>query len=390
VASILLADYTFASWLFKLISILWAILPFVLILFFRPLRGLFRPFRDTSRGHRPRHYAYCPPLLQCKSPREDRYPAQLFLFSVSFADALIQPFRAVSSAIHVPLCWAPADFLHATSQTRRRRKQNVCRYKKRATFAGLLRMLFGLFCLSSNPTAYAMPGTNRVLIRGESSLDTTRQQQQVEHVITNLTSNSTEASPDTAHATPTANTAQQTTSQLRNYPHCFIVDTDSKPMCVDSAANRVIVNDLRLVRNYNVIPNHPVKGIAGEPAKAYGYGIFDIELCSDEGHKNTVPLSQAMYVPTSPYNLIPPQLLYAALKANIFDTRRFHHDDKDYVFQYIAKGEQRSGAHSRCSCNPTVSSCFALILASRRSCRKRRSIIIKAVSAGLERPRVRI
>jgi len=43
-------------------------------------------------------------------------------------------------------------------------------------------------------------------------------------------------------------------------------------------------------------------------------------------------------VPTSPYNLIPPQILYKSLGSSGFEARRFDHDDNDYVFRYRRRG----------------------------------------------------
>ena len=56
--------------------------------------------------------------------------------------------------------------------------------------------------------------------------------------------------------------------------------------------------------------------------------------------KITKPYLPAMWVPTCPYNLMPPQLLVRYLKPAGFEVEWFKHDDKTYVFEYRRPGEE--------------------------------------------------
>ena len=95
--------------------------------------------------------------------------------------------------------------------------------------------------------------------------------------------------------------------QLSTMPYCFIADTDSITVALDTGANRVIVNEKNLLTDFRTSKER-VKGLQGKPITAGGQGRICLNLESVDGHVEAINHS-AIYCPTSPYNLAPPQLL---------------------------------------------------------------------------------
>ena len=120
-------------------------------------------------------------------------------------------------------------------------------------------------------------------------------------------------------------------SKINSMPYCFIADTDSITVALDTGANRVIVNDKRLLSDFRRSKER-VKGLQGKPITAGGQGRISLTLESVDGHLEIVN-HLAIYCPTSPYNLAPPQLLVRALKRRGYQARAYH-DDAEYVLQY--------------------------------------------------------
>jgi hypothetical protein len=102
-------------------------------------------------------------------------------------------------------------------------------------------------------------------------------------------------------------------NRLQQIPYCFIADTDSVPYVLDTGANRVILNDVKLLKEFQPCTGS-VKGIGGDPVTLGGVGSLRLPLKSDDGKVNYVTVDDAVYVPTSPYNLVPPQILINKLK----------------------------------------------------------------------------
>ena len=100
--------------------------------------------------------------------------------------------------------------------------------------------------------------------------------------------------------------------QLSTMPYCFIADTDSITVALDTGANRIIVNEKYLLTNFRVSKER-VKGLQGKPITAGGQGRSCLNLESVDGHVEAIN-HLAIYCPTSPYNLAPPQLLVRVLK----------------------------------------------------------------------------
>ena len=74
-----------------------------------------------------------------------------------------------------------------------------------------------------------------------------------------------------------------------------------------------------------------VKGISGTSVAIQGMGQHQLTLKSDNNYKMTIHVD-AVFVPSSPYNIIPPQLLISALKTNGYKAGTATHDNKLYTF----------------------------------------------------------
>ena len=95
---------------------------------------------------------------------------------------------------------------------------------------------------------------------------------------------------------------------LRNEPICFIAGTDSITYAVDSGANYFILNDSHYMSNMK-ITKASIKGIGGKALQMSGSGDHSLLLKSDDGDFDIIPEDHpAVYVLSSPYNLIPPHL----------------------------------------------------------------------------------
>ena len=120
---------------------------------------------------------------------------------------------------------------------------------------------------------------------------------------------------------------------LRQDAFCFVVDTDSVPFVLDTGANRIIVNDAKLLQNLQT-STAKVKGIEGKCVRIAGTGTISLPLRSDDGHINMVPNLHAVYVPSCPYNLIPPQILIHQMRKQKYSVKYSEHDDREYIFHY--------------------------------------------------------
>ena len=104
---------------------------------------------------------------------------------------------------------------------------------------------------------------------------------------------------------------------LTQEPYCFVVDTDSIPYIIDTGANRIIVNNARHLRNL-VATSDKIKGIGGKCVRIAGVGTLSLPLRSDDGNIDVILGLNEVYVPSSPYNLIPPQILIKQMKIIVF------------------------------------------------------------------------
>ena len=78
-----------------------------------------------------------------------------------------------------------------------------------------------------------------------------------------------------------------------------------------------------------------IKGIGGEATMIKGVGEISITLESDDGHKDTIRIYDAVYVPSSSYNLLSPQLLLDRMKTLGYAMQPCTHDDIIYCFHYL-------------------------------------------------------
>ena len=188
-----------------------------------------------------------------------------------------------------------------------------------------------LTVLQSNPNhqAYALPGTNHAIIN-EPSKDIAQQRAYIGTIIHNMTNQQSQANKRNIHVNNPDKDIDHKT--LRNTPHCFVTDTDSHTYLVDSGANRFIVNDAKMLKQFTAT-RASVKGISGTSVAIQGTGQHRLTIKSDNDHQTNIHV-EAVFVPLSPYNIIPPQLLIHALKTNGYEIGMAAHDDKVYTFTY--------------------------------------------------------
>ena len=168
-----------------------------------------------------------------------------------------------------------------------------------------------LAVLQSNPNhqVYALLGTNHAIIN-EPSKDIARQRAYIETIIHNMTNQQSQANECNIHVNAPDEDIDHKT--LRNTPHSFITDTDSYTYLLDSGANRFIVNDAKMLKQFTAT-RASVKGISGTSVAIQGTGQHRLTIKSDNDHQTNIHV-EAVFVPLSPYNVIPPQLLIHALK----------------------------------------------------------------------------
>lgn len=102
-------------------------------------------------------------------------------------------------------------------------------------------------------------------------------------------------------------------------------DTDSREYFVDCDANRVIVKDMKILANVKV---------GGANTISSSIATTPVSLKSDCGKLSVVKHIPAVYVLSSPYNLISLQLFITHIKNNGYQFDMFLHDDQQYLFKY--------------------------------------------------------
>jgi hypothetical protein len=178
---------------------------------------------------------------------------------------------------------------------------------------------------------YAIPGTNHAIVTKESSLD--RYQQ---HNYVNTMVNATVAAnsdPDESIALGGTSSTSEPDAKLKKLPYCFIADTDSVTYVLDTGANRLILNNAKLFIQFKA-NNGRVKGIGGDPVQILGTGSVWIPLKSNDGKVDYVYFDNAVYMPTPPYNLLPPQIPHGKMKAREYDIDNSCHNGLRYLFTY--------------------------------------------------------
>ena len=259
-------------------------------------------------------------------------------FSVSINDAITDKALIVLSAIRIASSWCPpaVQYMIKCIIFTKRARCLQASHRHIHTRSKLLRFfLLPLLFFSHAPSIHAMPGTNHSIIKGQASLDIARQQKYIKTIIDKISNDSNiSSSSSSTNIPPPSQSPSSASVGTRTEPFCFIVDTDSVPYVIDTGANRIIVNDARYLRNL-VPTSDKIKGIGGKCIRIAGTGILKLPLRSDNGHLDMVSNLQAVYVPSCPYNLIPPQILINQMKHQGFRVNYFKHNDKEYIFEYF-------------------------------------------------------
>lgn len=245
-------------------------------------------------------------------------------FSVSVCNAVIESSSMTLSAIRIPIQWAQPEVQHSIKNFKRTRPRPI----------SLWTFLLSLFALSAatTPTVHSLPGGKYAFISGRTSLDKTRQEGYIRTVIQQAVDSVPSPNDTAPHAMPTdANVPLD--DPIASRPFCFVADTDSFPFVLDSGANRFIVNDATLFRTFEKQNGH-VKGIGGKTVPLIGTGTIRLPLKSDDGAIDSILIKDAVYIPTSPFNLVPPQLLLRKLKEAGYHCDCAQHDDQKYTFRY--------------------------------------------------------
>ena len=148
----------------------------------------------------------------------------------------------------------------------------------------------------------SVPGTNYAMAQGPKYLDTHQQQ----NCIKNIVKASDHQSSDVATNLDGSLSSQAPVSPiLCHEPARFITDTDSVACVIDTGANKIVVNDARLLTDLNIIAAK-INGIGGKSIVNSGVGQLTLTLKSDSGQVDTVlvlKLSLCRLVPTISYHL---------------------------------------------------------------------------------------
>ena len=242
--------------------------------------------------------------------------------STSYLDTLIGDHRFSLACVNIPIHWAIPQAQQMHRNYKRTRPKYALKSRK-IMYALLLAVLQS----KQSHQVYALPSTNHAIIN-EPSKDIARQRAYVKTVIHNMTNQQQHTNEYDIHTSTHDEKSDHTA--LRNTPHCYVMDSDSCTYLLDSGANRFIVNDAKMLTQF--MPTQAsVKGISGTSVAIRGMGQHQLTLKSDNNYKMTLHVDAA-FVPSSPYNIIPPQLLISALKVNGYEAGTATHDNRLYTF----------------------------------------------------------
>ena len=186
-------------------------------------------------------------------------------------------------------------------------------------------------------TVHTIPGTSKHLIMtGKTSNDVHRQICYANNIIVRTIDECNEQNAQEPVDAPkngkndifltTSDCKVDEIESLLNTLHCFVVDTDSTLFCIDLGANRVILKDIELFSSFT---NHAgsVKGIGRMSVTTTISGTTSIKLKADNSSIDELSVNNAVCVPSSPYNLIPLQLLIKTLKSLGFQCKMSKHNN---------------------------------------------------------------
>ena len=131
----------------------------------------------------------------------------------------------VLSAIRIPVQWCPAETQRAVKTQCFTAKHRRQLRRHRSSYHGYLRWFLLPFLFSTSlPKVNSMPYSNHVLISGDSSADTLRQQAYIHTIVSNTAAN--------ISACPASSLQLSVpTIHQRTDPFCFIADTNSNFFC---------------------------------------------------------------------------------------------------------------------------------------------------------------
>jgi hypothetical protein len=216
------------------------------------------------------------------------------------------------AAIRIPIQQCQPAFQHSNKNTKPSRPTASFSWKSAAL------LLIGL-SFAPQTAVHALPGTNHaILFNGKPSLDVHCQQRYASEGSGHFYASPANVPPDPL---------------LTAEPYCFVADTDSFPFVIDTGANRFIVNDRSLFTSFKP-QSGLVKGIGGTPVPLSGIGTIRLNLKSDNGFIDAITIRDAVYIPTSPFNLLPPQLLIRKLNDLRYECDMASHSNTRYVFTY--------------------------------------------------------
>ena len=156
--------------------------------------------------------------------------------------------------------------------------------------------------------------------------------------------------------------SQTSTSHINQFPqqpYYFIVDTDSTPYAIDTGANMIIANDAKYLTELNP-SSDKIKGIESRGVRIAGTGKLSFLLKSNQGRADIVRNLDGIYVPSSPYNLIPPQVLTKQMRKQGFKIKYFHHDDEEYLFSYFTSSSNSKQVKNNLTVHICKNSLFIL------------------------------
>ena len=83
-----------------------------------------------------------------------------------------------------------------------------------------------------------------------------------------------------------------------------------------------------------------MKGFGGNPVSVIVKGSCQVNLRADNDSSDYIEMHDAVYVLTSPFNLLSPQLLVSDLKKKNYKVECFNNYNRRNVLQYSASGDE--------------------------------------------------
>ena len=251
-------------------------------------------------------------------------------FSVALKDAITSATYFMLSAVRIPLNWCH-PFLQRSCKALRfslwnQRLQHRQQRRTAIRLRSFTLLLFSLLCIKQTQAVHVLPNSSFGMIQGECSSNISQQRSYIRSAINASTTVN-------QHHPVISNVSSSPDASIRNEPICFITDSDSVHYVVDTGANRIIVNDARLLTRFTPSSSN-IKGVGGTKVKILGTGILTLHFKNDNGTSTSVRNLSAVLVPSSPYNLIPPQILIKQMKLQDYTVNHSKHDETEYIFNY--------------------------------------------------------